>query len=160
MHLLINPLCPHFPPPSSSSLCLSLCPSAVFSAADLEGQISHISYLLLGMFVFLCLLVHHCLGRLRCRRRIIVDDHIEFLLPQKNTFKNTNFFGNDGSSMTNTEGNTADGCQRASLMVCRCHMVKTAISLSQDAAHPSWTARLISAFSFLVSEWDSDHKKN
>lgn len=38
-------------------------------------------------FVFAAVtVVHHFLGGLRCSRQIIIDEHIGFLFPQKNTF--------------------------------------------------------------------------
>lgn len=56
MDLLINPSHPHLqhhhpPPPSVSPFC----PLALLTAADLEGQISHIRYLLLRVPFFLSL---------------------------------------------------------------------------------------------------------
>lgn len=163
MHLLINPLHPSpFQPPHHHHLSVS---PFVLQRCSLQ-QIWKVRYHISATCCWGCLffvftavtVIYHCLGGLRCRRRIIIDDNTEFLFPEQNTFKNTNFFGNYGSSPTNTEGNTAEGCQRASLMVCRCHIVKPTISHSQDSAHPSWTAWLIFAFSFLVS-W-SDNKIN
>lgn len=117
------------PPPSVSPFC----PLAVLTAADLEGQISHIRYLLLRVPVFFMIIILPLWQTVSA----VKGPFIEFLFPEK---KNTLI------SLRATvllillpRGISAqlfaEGCQWVSLMVCRCQMVEFEISLSFYAAH-------------------------